>query len=217
MGQTIKYFINMEKTFLTFDECLAMAQDFLTTKERDCFYLFTALDDNFDREYYCYNELSADDVARLRALKDHYGDAFVRHLDEVFSDPDIIHDFTGGREILAIDLNHLHYHYDLSLHELQPDGTVHTIHTSVAFSDDEYARLIAWHLYDEHLVINTLRYRDRKLYDSVLDGADLYHIDGDCLFVSNPYLITLDEARADADLIVRHHNIQRDGAYVGIN
>jgi hypothetical protein len=89
----------------------------------------------------------------------------------------------------------------------------------VAFSDDEYARLLAWHLYDEHLVINTLRYRDRKLYDSVLDGADCYHtdIDGDCLFVSNPYLITLDEASADADLIVRHHNIERTGAYVGIN
>lgn len=203
----------MKKQTSTFDECLAMAQDFLTTKQRNSFYRFTALDDNFDREYCCYNELSADDVARLRALKDHYGDSFVRHLDEVFSDPDIIHDFTGGGEILDIDLDHVHHYYGVSLHELQPDGTVHTIHTSVAFSDDDYARLLAWHLYDEHLVINTLRYRDRKLYDTVLDGADLYHtdIDGDCLFVSNPYLITLDEARADADLIVRQHNIQSDG------
>lgn len=209
----------MKKKFLTFDECLAMAQDFLTTKQRGCFYQFTALDDNFDREYCCCSELSSDDVARLRALKDHYGDAFVRHLDEVFSDPDLIHDFTGGGEILAIDLDHVYYYYSVSLHELQPDGTVHTVNTSVAFSDDECARLIAWHIYDEHLVINTLRYRDRKLYDSVLDGADLYHtdFDGDCLFVSNPYLITLDEARADADLIVRQRGIERDGAYVGIN
>ena len=209
----------MKTQTLSFDECLILAQDFLTTKQRNSFYRFTALDDNFDREYCCYNELSADDVARLRVLKDKYGDAFVRHLDEVFSDPDIIHDFTGGGEILAIDLDHVHYYYSVSLHELQPDGTVYTIHTSVAFSDDEYARLIAWHLYDEHIVINTLRYRDRKLYDSVLDGADLYHtdIDVDCLFVSNPYLITLDEARADADLIVRQRGIEHDGAYVGIN
>ena len=208
----------MKKQTSTFDECLAMAQDFLTTKQRTSFYQFTALDDNFDREYSCYNELSADDVARLRALKDHYGDTFVHHLDEVFSDPDIIHDFTGGGQILAIDLDHVHYYYSVSLHELQPDGTVHTVNTSVAFSDDEYARLIAWHLYDEHLVINTLRYRDRKLYDSVLDGADLYHtdIDVDGLFVSNPYLITLDEARADADLIVRQRGIERTSAYVGI-
>ena len=80
----------MTKNDLTFDECLAMAQDFLTTKERSCFYQFTALDDNFDREYCCYNELSADDIARLRTLKDHYGDTFVRHLDEVFSDPDLV-------------------------------------------------------------------------------------------------------------------------------
>lgn len=208
----------MKKTILTFDECLAMAHDFLTTKQRGCFYRFTALDDNYDSEYCCDNELSADDVARLRALKDKYGDAFVGHLDEVFSDPDVIYDFTGGGEILAIDLANVHYRYGVSLHELQPDGTVHTIHTRVAFSDDEYARLVAWHLYDEHLVINTLRYRDRKLYDSVLDGADLYHtdIDGDCLFVSNPYLITLDEARADADLIVRQRGIQRDGGYLNI-
>ena len=209
----------MKTQTLSFDECLTLAQNFLTTKERSCFYQFTALDDNFDREYYCYNELSADDVARLRALKNHYGDTFVRHLDEVFSDPDLIHDFTGGGEILAIDLDHVHHRYGVALHELQPDGTVHTIHTRVAFSDDEYARLLAWHLYDEHLTVNTLRHRDRKLFDSVLDGADRYHtdIDGDCLFVSNPYLITLDEARADADLIVHHHNIERTGAYVGIN
>ena len=94
----------MKKTILTFDECLAMAQDFLTTKQRGCFYRFTALDDNYDSEYCCDNELSADDVARLRVLKDKYGNAFVGHLDEVFSDPDVIYDFTGGDEILAIDL-----------------------------------------------------------------------------------------------------------------
>lgn len=209
----------MKHQDLSFDQCLTLATEFLTTKERSNFYQFTALDDNYGTEYLCYNELSADDVARLRALKDHYGDDFVSHLNEIFSDPDLLHDFTGGGEILAIDLDNVHYHYGVSLHELQADGTVHTIHTRVAFSDDEYARLVAWHLYDEHLTVNTLRYRDRKLYDSVLDGADLYHtdIDGDCLFVSNPYLITLDEARADADLIVRHHNIERTGAYVGIN
>ena len=202
---------------LSFDQCLALANEFLTTKQRSNFYQFTALNDN-NIEYCCYNELSADDVARLRDLKAKYGDDFVSHLDEVFSDPDLIHDFTGGGEILAIDIDHVYYHYGLSLHELQADGSVRTVHTRVAFSDDDYARLIAWHLYDEHLVINTLRYRDRKLYDTVLDGADLYHTDtdGDCFFVTDPYLITLDEPKADADLIVQQHAIERNGAYIGI-
>lgn len=206
----------MKHQDLTFDQCLTLANEFLTTKERSNFYQFTALNDDNGSEYYCYNELSADNVARLRALKDKYGDAFVHHLDEVFSNPDFIHDFTGGGEILAIDLDHVHCHYGLALHELQPDGTVHTIPTSVAFSDDEYARLLAWHLYDGHLTVNTLRYRDRKLYDSVLDGADLYHTDtdGDCLFVTAPYLITLDEAKADADIIVQQHAIERTGVYI---
>ena len=208
----------MKTQTLSFDECLTMAQDFLTTKQRGCFYQFTALDDNFDREYCCYNELSADDVARLRALKDHYGDAFVRHLDEVFSDPDLLHDFTGGGEILAIDLDHVHYYYDLSLHELQPDGTVHTIPTSVAFSDDEYARLVAWHLYDEHLTMNLLRHHDRELYDVVMLAADNYYSDTDCdcLMVSHPYLVTLDEAKVDSELIVVKHNIKRNGWYCGV-
>ena len=202
---------------LSFDQCLALANEFLATKQRSNFYQFTALNDN-NIEYCCYNELSADDVARLRDLKAKYGDDFVSHLDEVFSDPDLVHDFTGGGEILAIDLDHVFYHYGLSLHELQADGSVHTVHTRVAFSDDDYARLIAWHLYDEHLVINTLRYRDRKLYDTVLDGADLYHTDtdGNCLFVDSPYIITLDEPKADADLIVQQHSIDRDGWYRGI-
>ena len=202
---------------LSFDQCLALANEFLATKQRSNFYQFTALNDN-NIEYCCYNELSADDVDRLRALKAKYGDDFVSHLDEVFSDPDLVHDFTGGGEILAIDLDNVYYHYSLSLHELQADGTIHTVHTRVAFSDDDYVRLIAWHLYDEHLVINTLRYRDRKLYDTVLDGADLYHTDtdGNCLFVDSPYIITLDEPKADADLIVQQHSIDRDGWYRGI-
>ena len=206
----------MKHQDLTFDQCLTLANEFLTTKERSNFYQFTALNDDNGSEYYCYNELSADNVARLRALKDKYGDAFVHHLDEVFSNPDLIHDFTGGGEILSIDLDHVFYHYSLSLNELQADGTVRTVHTRVAFSDDDYARLVAWHLYDEHLTINTLRYRDSKLYDTVLDGADLYHTDtdGDCLFVTDPYLITLDEPKADADIIVQQHAIERTGVYI---
>ena len=201
---------------LSFDQSLALANEFLATKQRSNFYQFTALNDN-NIEYCCYNELSADDVARLRDLKAKYGDDFVSHLDEVFSDPDLVHDFTGGGEIIAIDLDNVYYHYSLSLHELQADGTIHTVHTRVAFSDDDYVRLIAWHLYDGHLT-NTLRYRDRKLYDTVLDGADLYHTDtdGNCLFVDSPYIITLDEPKADADLIVQQHSIDRDGWYRGI-
>ena len=206
----------MKHQDLTFDQCLTLANEFLTTKERSCFYQFTAFDDDNGREYNCYNELTADDIARLRALKDKYGDAFVRHLDEVFSDPDLVHDFTGGGEILAIDLDNVYYHYRLSIHEMNPDGSIRVDIVRVAFSDDEYARLVAWHIYDEHLTINTLRHRDRKLYDAVLDGADFYQSDEDCLIASNPYLVTLDEAQEDSDLIVQQHGIERDSGYLSI-
>lgn len=47
---------------------------------------------------------------------------FVKHLDEVFTDSDEIHDFTCGCEILDINL-YKHYHqYSFARHELKGDA-----------------------------------------------------------------------------------------------
>lgn len=209
---------NMKKQDQSFENCLKLAAEFLTEKERKNYYLFTAYDDFSDTDYGCFNVLSDSDVAQLRELKDKYGRAFFGHLGEVFDDPDTIHDFTGGGDILDIDLDTVYHRYGIVLHELHPDGAVFSTRTKVTLSDDQYARLIAWHLYDEHLTMNLLRHHDRELYDVVMLAADNYYSDTDCdcLMVSHPYLVTLDEAKADSEQIVVKHNIKRNGWYRGV-
>lgn len=188
-----------------FEDGLKLAQEFLATKTRENFYDFKAQDDDFAEVCYFVNKLSDAEVAGLRTLKAKYGEDFVQHLDEVFDDPDIIHDFTCGCEILDIDLDTVHHSYGVTLHELHPDGTVKSIPTKVVLSDDNYARLLAWHLWDEHLNMNLLRHRDEKLYNLILSETELYYTEteNDCLMIRNPYLVTLDEAKEDSELIAR--------------
>lgn len=200
----------MEADDLTFETCQKLATEFLATKERVNYYYFVAFDDDWGTEHLYSNPLTDDEVAALRALKGKYGEEeYVKHLDEVFDDPDVIHDLTCGDELLEIDLDRVHHQYAVSLHEMLPDFTIKSRKLSIELRDEQYAALVAWHLYDEHLTINSLRLRDRKLHDVVINGVDSYAcVDDDPIFIySNPYLVTLDEAKADAELIFRQHGI----------
>jgi hypothetical protein len=79
----------------------------------------------------------------------------------------------------------------------------------IEFSDDDYTRLIAWHLYDKNLTINRLRYHDRTLYDTIINGADgMYCHTAGFFDATEPFLLTLDEAKADADMLVKRHSIE---------
>ena len=200
---------------LDFNQCLELAQQFLAKKERKNYYDFKAIDEEVSGYVYYSNALSDDEVAQLRALKEKYGEKFTEHLDEVYDDPDIIHDLTCGCEIVDIDIDHVAHKYACKIHELKPDSTVSTYNQDVELSDDQYAELLAWHLFDEHLTINTLRHRDNNLYLAIMRGIDNYYyqIEG-YYWVDNPYVATLDEAKADADAIIRLHDIQRDGGYL---
>ena len=66
----------------------------------------------------------------------------------------------------------------------------------VKLKDEEYARLLAWHVFDNHLIINTLRYRDSNLYSRILREVDLYYLEDGITFTEDdPYLVTMDEAQ----------------------
>ena len=201
----------MDKNNLTLEDCLTLAKEFLATKERKNHYDFTAWDDNFGREVNCLNELTGEAVDNLRDLKGKYGEKFVEHLDEVFTDPDVIHDFTGGCEIMDIDLDTVYHKYRIGIHELKSDGTVSNHEYEAVFSDDEYAKLVAYHSFNEHLTMNQLRHYEPTLYERVMDQADMYYndFDNDVLCVDNPYLVTLDEAKSDFEAIVKQHGITR--------
>ena len=202
---------------LSFEDCLAMAKEFVPTKKRDCYYEFKFYNDDFGEEWFTLNLLTDEEVADIRALKGKYGEEFVKHLDEVFDDPDIIHDFTGGCEILDIDLDNIYHKYAFSVHELKPNMNVVSHPEKVTLSDEEYAELMAWHIFDKNFSINLLRYRNRKLFDTVANGADSHFIlDGECFIAEAPYVTTLDEAKSDAETIIKQHNIVRSSWYHGV-
>ena len=198
-----------------FEQALKLANEFLNTKERKNYYRFTAFCESFCEEQVFSNPLTDEEVDNLRALKEKYGTEFTQHLNEVYDDPDVIHDFTCGEELLDIDLDHIDHKFAFKIHELKPDGTVACYNRNVDLHDDEYAKLIAWHIYDVHFTLNTLRRRDRNLYDTIMRGIDHYYYQAEYFYlVNNPYLATPDEAKADAESIVALHNIKKSNGYI---
>ena len=197
----------------TFEDCLKLANEFLAKKERKNYYEFTIIQEPI-ADYMCtLNELLDEDVERLRQLKAKYQESFVDHLKEAL-DEDTIDDLNRGDELVNINLDDVQHQYHFNVHHLNPDGTVTTYDRLVELSDDEYARLLAWHMFDNHLIINTLRYRDSNLYSRILRGVDLYYWD-DCIamMVDKPYLVTMDEAKADAETILKENGIKPNDGY----
>jgi hypothetical protein len=71
--------------------------------------------------------------------------------------------------------------------------------------DETYVRLLGHHLENKDLTINSLRYADKDLHDIVTHGVDHHFCDDDIYMVSNPYTITMDEVKADAQKIRELH------------
>ena len=199
-----------------FEDSLKLAKEFLAKKERKNYYEFKVIQEPFAEYMATQNELSDMDVQRLRELKEKYHEAFVEHLSEAL-DEDTIDCLDCGDELVDIDLDNVHHQYRFKVHHLYQDGTVHSYDRMVTLTDEEYARLLAWHVFDNHLVINTLRYRDSSLYNWILREVDLYYWeDGIAMMVDEPYLVTMDEAKADAELIVKEHGIKQTSGYLTI-
>lgn len=199
-----------------FEDSLKLASEFLPKKERKNYFEFKVIEEPF-AEYVCYlNELSNEEVERLRELKAKYQEAFVEHLSEAL-DEDAIDGLNCGDELVDIDLDYVQHQYRFRTHHVKPDGTVVSYDRLVSLSDDEYARLLAWHMFDDHLIINTLRYRDSNLYSHILRDIDLYYWDGMVIMEDDPYLVTMDEAKADAELIMKENGIERQTGYLFIS
>ena len=80
----------------------------------------------------------------------------------------------------------------------------------------EYAKLLAWHLYDGHLVMNTLFYRDENLCRRIMHETMRYVCDDCAPLISNPFVFTMDEAQTDAEEIRKANGLIKDSAYLGL-
>lgn len=54
----------------TFEQALKLANEFLVTKERKNFYEFECIDEMFDKSVCYANELSDDEVSKIKQLKE---------------------------------------------------------------------------------------------------------------------------------------------------
>lgn len=179
-----------------------LARKFLEGKSRKIYYEIVALDEDHMEEVSFLNAFNDDDVKALRDLREKYGkDGFVKHLDELFTDPDEIHDLTCGCEILDINLDK-HYHmYRFARHELRGDSLFKS-EVLIELPDEWYVRLLSHCIHDKDMNVNKLKYADKFLYDTVISKVD-NHLANDGFFDGcYPYLITMDEVKEDARTIL---------------
>ena len=198
----------------TFELAMQLANDFLATKERKNYYESKGICEPYPEYAGMLVELSDDKVSQIRTLKERYGQNFVNHLQEVIDDEDVISDMFYG-DPADIDLDYVHHQYTFSLHIVNGEK-VSSRQVLVELSDKEYAKLLAWHLYDGHLVMNTLFYRDESLCRRIMHETMRYVCDDFTPLISNPFVFTMDEAQADADMIMKAHDLVKDSAYLGL-
>jgi hypothetical protein len=198
----------------TIEQAQPLANEFLATKERKNYYETKSFCEPYDEYVGMLVKLSDDEVSQIRSLKERYGQDFINHLQEVFDDEDVISDMFYGDPV-DIDLDYVHHQYTFTLHEVNGEK-VSSRQVLVELSDKEYAKLLAWHLYDGHLVMNTLFYRDENLCRRIMRETMRYVCDDCAPIISNPFVFTMDEAQADAEMIRKAHNSVKEAGYLGL-
>lgn len=198
-----------------FQKYIEMSQAFLAKKERKNYYVAKSISDPYPD--YCHNlaELTDEEVRQIRALKEQYGNDFINHLSEVIEDEDAISDMFYGDPV-DIDLDDICHQYTFTIREVNGDQVTMIRKVLVELTDEEYIKLLAWHLYDSHLVMNTLFYRDENLCRRIMREVMRYVCDEDAPLISHPFVFTMDEALDDAEKIRQENGINKDSGYLGL-
>lgn len=198
-----------------FQKYLEMAQAYLAKKERKNYYVTKGICEPYPDYCDYLAALTDEEVRQIRALKEQYGEDFISHLNEVFDDEDVISDLFYG-EPVDIDLDDLRHQYAFTISEVNGDEVVLSREVLFELTDSDYAKLLAWHLYDSHLVMNTLFYRDEDLCRKIMLDSMRYHCDEGVPLLSNPFVFTMDEALYDAEQIRKENNLDKTTGYVGL-
>lgn len=177
-----------------------MAQNYLATKKRIPHFEIRYIDDCCPMEGWSTLESFSDEEMRqLLELREMYGkEDFFNHLEEVF-DEDTLHDLAPG-EVIDFDLDTRYYMYDFKYHQITDKG-VRTGTAKLNLTDETYVKLLAMHLENKDLNINNLRYADKTLYETITRGVVICFCYDGFYEVCEPYTVTMDEIRADAQNI----------------
>ena len=201
-----------------FDNILELAKSYLAKKERKNYYETKSYEEPDPGYSYVLTELSDEEVRQIRALKERYGEDFVNHLEEVFDDEDVISDLFYGENYVDIDTETVYHKYRFRIHEIGKEDKLSSRPVLIQLLDEDYAKLLVWHIFDEHLVINTLFYRDEALCRKIMREAMLsFCLEDDFFMISDPFVVTMDEALSDAEQIRQENDIKKYGYYYGLN
>lgn len=201
-------------TIVSNDAALKAAKEFFSTKTPRYFYKISALNEDILNEVYYHQEFSPEEVKQLIKLRKKYGvEDFFNHLSELFDDPDIIHDFSCGDEILGIDLDAPMRKYLFKVHFLDGEK-IHCRPAMVELSDEEYIELLALRLDDNHMNMNVLRHLGKDLHDKILKDVEWQTASDDGLLLCpNPFLVAMDEVNKDAEAIMAQYPEFRKTGY----
>ena len=193
------------ETVLANIACEKAARDFFATKKRTEFYDVYANDEDCGEAVY-ENKFSDEELKALRALEEKYDSMeWVKHLDEVFTDPDELHDLSCGEEVLGIDLDLPHYKYRFVCHQLDKDS-LRKCEAYVELDDEAYIRLLTLCLKNPSLNMNSMKYADKKLYEQIMLGVDMRFVNEFGFYEADlPFLITMDEVMEDVKQILSVH------------
>ncbi len=184
---------------------ITLAQNYLATKEHTPHYEIRTISECCPADGWSnMRSFSEEEMTQLLALREKYGnEEFFNHLDEIF-DEDTLYDMIYGSEVIGLDLDNKNYTYTFAYHKITDKG-VTSGEVKLHLEDETYVRLLALHLENKDLTINSLRYADKNLFEVVTRGVD-YNFCYDCSYeVSDPYTITMDEVRADAQKVREQH------------
>lgn len=201
----------MNEEFLNYRE---MAKAFLAKKERTNYYESKSISEPYPEYALMLISLSDEEVSKIKGLKKYYGEDFVNHLDEVINDSDVVDDMFCGDPV-DIDLENIHHQYVFNIRTVRGEE-VTSRKILVELSDEDYCKLLAWHLYDSHLVLNTLFYRDEELCRKIMRESMRWVCDDLAPMVTAPFVLTMDEALADTELIRQENNLTKSTGFLGL-
>lgn len=194
-----------------FEDCLQLAKKFLSKKDRVNYYESRGIAEPY-ADYACMlTPLTDEEVCKIKEVKERYGEDFVEHLNEVIDDPDVISDMFYGDPV-DIDLETIHHQYKFTIRSVRGE-TVSSREVLVELSDDDYCKLLAWHLFDSHILMNTLFYRDEELYKKIMHDVMCWLSDDGIVMVDDPFVVTMEEALNDKEQILKENNFTQTEGY----
>ncbi len=184
---------------------MQLATAYFNSKPRKPYYEIVALNEDNLSEVIYLEDFSDEEYQALMSLRERYGmDNYIQHLDEVFTDPDELHDLSCGQEIVRVNLDNPCYQYEFGRHELVNNQLSRNTALVVMF-DDNYISLLALMLSDPKMNMNKLQFADSFLYNTIY--SQIIHMGCDDGFYMGdyPFLVTMDEVLKDAEAIRAQH------------